>query len=76
MPNDDNCDRNFEIFIDVLNELSPMINLYEGYDIIIGGDVAVDFQYIEFRNADLLKLFLNEENLVSTIIFYSCDLYL
>ncbi len=37
MPNDDNCDRSFEIFGDVLNELSAMINLYDGYDIIIRG---------------------------------------
>ncbi len=43
MPNDDNCDRSFEIFGDVLNDLSAMINLYDGYDIIIGGDFNVDF---------------------------------
>ena len=63
MPNDDNCDRSFEIFGDVLNELSAMINLYEGYDIIIGGDFNVDFSR-QSRNADLLKLFLNEEKLL------------
>ncbi len=44
MPNDDNCDRSFEIFGDVLNELlSAMINFYDGYDIIIGGDFNVGF---------------------------------
>ncbi|XP_063847689.1 uncharacterized protein LOC135092872 [Scylla paramamosain] len=60
MPNDDNCDRSFEIFGEVLNELSAMINLYDGYD-IIAGDFNVDF-YRRSHNADLLKLFLNEEN--------------
>ncbi len=63
MPNDDHCDQSSEIFGDVLNELSAMINLYDGYDIIIGGDFNVDF-YRQSRNADLLKLFLNEENLL------------
>lgn len=63
MPNDDNCDRSFEIFGDVLNELSAMINFYDGYDIIIGGDFNVDFSR-QSRNGDLLKLFLNEENLL------------
>ncbi len=50
MPNDNNCDRGFEFFGDVLNELSAMINLYDGYDIIIGGDFIVNFFYRQSRN--------------------------
>ncbi len=49
MPNDNNCDRGFEFFGDVLNELSAMINLYDGYDIIIGGDFNLNF-YRQSRN--------------------------
>ena len=63
MPKDDKCDRSFEIYGDVLNELSAMINLYGGYYIIIGRDFDVDFNR-QSRNADLLKLLLNEENLI------------
>ncbi len=58
MPNDENCDRSFDIS-DVLNELSLLINFYDGY-IITGGDFNVDF----VRNADLLEFLLNEENLL------------
>ncbi len=40
-----------------------LINLYDGSDIIIGGDFKVDFSRLSC-NGDLLKLFLDEENLL------------
>ncbi len=63
MPNDDNCDLSFDIFGDVLNELSAMINLYDDYGTVIGGDFNVDFNRPS-RNLDLLYRFLNDANLL------------
>ena len=59
MPIDDNTDVNFDTFGDVLAELSTIINVYEGYDFILGGDLNVDFARNNSRNMNLLKQFLN-----------------
>lgn len=37
LSNDDNCYFSFDIFGEVLNEMSAIINLYDDYDIIMGG---------------------------------------
>ena len=53
MPNDDNSNNSFEIFGDVLYEISTLISLYDDSDIILGGDINVDFSrshFEEFRH--------------------------
>ena len=38
MPNDDNSTESFELFGDILYEISAIVNTYESSNIIIGGD--------------------------------------
>ena len=64
MPNDDNSNKNFEIFGDVLHEISTLISLYEDSDIILGGDFNVDFSRNYSRNLNIFKHFLNDEELL------------
>ena len=63
MPNDDNSDVNFYLYGDVLSELSSLIALHDGYDIILGGDFNVDFDRPS-RNLTLMLQFLTNEALV------------
>ena len=60
MPNDDNSNNSFEIFGDVLYEISTLISLYENSDIILGGDFNVDFSRNHSRNLNIFKHFLND----------------
>ena len=64
MPNDDNSNNTFEVFGDVLYELSTLTSLYDDSDIILGGDFNVDFNRIQSRNLNLFKHFINDEELI------------
>ena len=70
MPCDDNTDEHFTIYGDVLYEISKIIDLYEGYDIIIGGDFNVDFSRKESLNLNILNQFISDEQLLCTTIPY------
>ena len=63
MPNDDNSNNNYEEYGDVLYEISSIVGQYDGYDIVIGGDLNVDFSRNNSRNLNLLKQFLYLEDL-------------
>ena len=63
MPNDDNSNMNYEIYGEVLYEISAIIEKYDDYDIMIGGDFNVDFTRVNSRNLNLLKQFLLIEDL-------------
>ena len=62
MPNDDNSEKSYEIYGDVLAQISSLICDYE-HDIIIGGDFNVDFNRNNSRNLDLLAQFIQTDDL-------------
>ena len=64
MPCDDNSDQNFTIYGELLYEISNLINLYVGYDVILGGDFNVDFNRTNSVNLCILKQFIADENLL------------
>ena len=53
MPTDDvvNC----VAYGDVLDEMSSIINSYENFDIVLGGDFDVDYNCTNSNNLDLIK---------------------
>ena len=61
MPTDE--DVHFVTYGDVLDEISSIINSHDNFDIILGGDLNVDFSRIGSRNLDLLKCFITQEQL-------------
>ena len=62
MPNDNDQGNNQNVYGDVLAEISSIISNYE-YDIIIGGDLNVDFNRVNSQNLNSLKQFLHLEEL-------------
>ena len=66
MPTDD--DVNFVEYGDVLHELSSIISTHNNFDIIIGGDLNVDYRRFESKNLHLLQCFIEQEQL-------RCELY-
>ena len=64
MPNDINNDENIYLYGDVLSEISSIINLYDDSEIIIGGDLNVDFSRNESINLGLFKQFIIDEQLI------------
>ena len=70
MPQDTNTNDNFEIFGDTLYEILTIHEVYSGYDFIIGGDFNVDFNRNNSRNLNLLKQFINEEQLTCVTLRY------
>ena len=64
MPNDDNTNTNFNIFGDVLYELSSIVALYDNCDFIIGGDFNIDYKRIDSRNLSLFKHFIRDEEFI------------
>ena len=63
MPSDDNSNSSYDIYGDVLYELSSIVGEYDDHEFIIGGDFNVDFNRINSRNLTLLKQFLQLEDL-------------
>ena len=63
MPNDNDSNENFDIYGDVLCEISSIINTYEGSDFILGGDFNIDYKRVTSRNLALFKDFLLLEDL-------------
>ena len=55
---------NFVAYGDVLHEVSSIISIYDSFDIIIGGDLNVDYSRLTSRNLNLLKCFVSQEELV------------
>ena len=43
MPNDDNSDNSYDVYGDVLSQISSILHTHE-HDIIIGGDFNIDFK--------------------------------
>ena len=62
MPNDNDLNGNNDLYGDILSEISSIICNYE-HDIIISGDLNVDFNRINSNNLELLKHFINIEEL-------------
>ena len=62
MPNDNDLNDSNDIYGDVLSEISSIICNYE-HDIIIGGDLNVDYSRTNSHNLNLLKQFLHVEEL-------------
>ena len=62
MPNDNDLNNNIDLYGDVLSEISSVICNYE-HDIIIGGDLNVDYIRTNSQNLNLLKQFLHVEEL-------------
>ena len=63
MPCDNGTDASASEFLDVLNEISSILNIYDGFKIIIGGDMNVDFNRLSF-NSSLLDNFIDDESLI------------
>ena len=62
MPNDNDLNGNNDLYGDILSEISSIICNYE-HDIIISGDLNVDFNRINSNNLELLKHFIDIEEL-------------
>ena len=73
MPNDDNSNDNFEIYGDILYELSSLITLYDECDIILGGDFNVDFNRDTSKNLGIFKHFMNDEELSCPSIYVTSN---
>ena len=67
MPNDDNSVSSYDIYGDILAEMSSIICDYE-HDIILGGDFNVDFSKTNSNNLNLLKQFIESEDLQCTTL--------
>ena len=64
MPCDDNKNVNVYMYGDVLSEVSSIISLYDDdNEIIIGGDMNVDYSRTDSLNLSLMKQFVTEEDL-------------
>ena len=63
MPNDDNSNDSYEEYGEVLSEIASLLGKYDDYDIVIGGDLNVDYSRANSRNLRLFKQFLQLENL-------------
>ena len=62
MPNDDGSMNNFNLYGDILDEISSLLILYQDYECIIGGDMNVDIERNSL-NTNLLKYFIESENM-------------
>ena len=54
--------KSYEEFGNILNEISGILNIYDNFDIIIGGDFNVDFR-VNSLNLMLLNSFVEDEDL-------------
>ena len=61
MPTDDGTTANFNVFGDVLYELSSIVASYDNCDFIFAGDFNVDYSRTNSRNLNLFKHFINDE---------------
>ena len=61
MPTDDGTTTNFNIFGDVLYELSSIVASYDNCDFIFAGDFNVDYSRTNSRNLNLFKHFIDDE---------------
>ena len=73
MPTDD--DVNFIEYGDVLHELSSIISTHNNFDIIIGGDLNVDYRRFESKNLHLLQCFIEQEQLKCATLQISANNY-
>ena len=63
MPTDDDTDDSFNIYGDVLSEISSLINIYDDCDFLIGGDFNIDKKRTTSRNLALFNDFILFEDL-------------
>ena len=63
MPNDNDSDENFNIYGDILCEISSVMNTYNDCKFIIGGDFNIDNKRIDSRNLALFNDFLLIEDM-------------
>ena len=73
MPTDD--DINFVAYGEVLHEISSIINTYDSLDVILGGDLNVDYNRLASRNLNLLKCFISQEDLICATLPFSDNEY-
>ena len=60
MPNDDKSASSYNMYGDILSEISSIRGSYD-HDVIIGGDFNVDFSRNNSNNSSLLKQFIQTE---------------
>ena len=73
MPCDDNSNESASEYLDLLNELTGLLNTYENFTIVVGGDFNVDLSR-NTVNTNLLDNYLMTESLVSVgNVFDSSD---
>ena len=58
MPNDDDSDESFDLYGNVLCEISSLINTFNGCVFIIGGDFNIDNRRVDSRNLALFNDFI------------------
>ena len=73
MPQNDNSQKSFDEFGDVLDEISSIIRTYDNYNCVIGGDLNIDFNKNNSLNSTLLKRFLEIESLVCSNVKFKLD---
>ena len=73
MPTDD--DNNFVAYGEVLHEVSSIISTYDSLDVILGGDLNVDYSRFASRNLNLLKCFISQEDLICATLPISNNEY-
>ena len=74
MPCDTNCNDTAQIYGEVLNEISTILTLYDDFDVVIGGDFNTDFDRPSL-NLELLKTFIEIENLYCSQLLYNINDY-
>ena len=72
MPIDDNSNSSALEYGFILNEIYGLLEIYNDFTLIIGGDFNTDFQRQTF-NLDLLNNFITVESLICTSLIYDID---
>ena len=72
MPIDDNSNSSALEYGYILNEIYGLLEIYNDFTLIIGGDFNTDFQRQTF-NLDLLNNFITVESLICTSLIYDID---
>ena len=73
MPTDE--DVNFIAYGDVLHEVSSIMTIYDNFDVILGGDLNVDYSRNMSRNLNLTKSFISQEDLICATLPISSNEY-
>ena len=63
MPNDNDTEDSYNMYGDILSEISSILNSHDNCNFIIGGDFNVDYGRFNSRNLSLFKEFIELETL-------------